>query len=390
MEILKPENMKKLILPLYLFFSAFGYAQEIKCPMEAAYWEYDPAQVEFVTHRSVKAARGTDGAYYQLHLKDHKFSNGTIEFDVELTGMGFPGIDFRMSDDRKDGEHFYIRSFGDVSPLVRTTVQYAAIIDGTSMWDLTDEYQSGAAIYQEGWNHVKLVISGKQMWAYVNDMKKPALAVPELEGVNKTGGITLNGNVIFANFRIHPDATEGLSPEAGYISTANDTRYIRNWQVNQPVEFPFGKDIVFPLPSANGALQKSELPDSTTQWNPIAAEKRGVVNLNRKFGSLENANRRLVWLKTIIQSDKDQEKILRMGFSDEVWVFINGNVLYVDKNYYGTPSQKEPKGRCTIDNTTLKLPLKEGNNEIMIALANYFYGWGIIARFDKMDGIKLE
>jgi len=33
--------------------------------------------------------------------------------------------------------------------------------------------------------------------------------------------------------------------------------------------------------------------------------------------------------------------------------------------------------------------LKEGKNEILIGLANYFYGWGIIARLDDVPGIRL-
>jgi len=393
--------MKRLTIFSFVFlFTIIGFAQkskskkdaaqaEIKIPMESAYWDYDSTQVEFVKHRSVSAAEGKRGAYYQIFLKNHVFTNGTIEYDVELIGMGFPGINFRMSDDKKNGENFYIRSFGPVNAENRTTLQYAAIMDGMSIWDLTDEYQSGAAINQQGWNHVKMVVSGKQMKVYVNDMIRPALIVPELEGQRDAGSISLSGNVIYANLVIKPNATEGLSAEAGYISTYNDTRYIRNWKVSPAINFPFGKDIVMPLPSAHGKLNASELPDSTTMWTDIKAESRGVVNLSRKFGSMPNDERRLAWIKTTIHATKAQEKKLNFGFSDEVWVFINGQILYVDKNYFGTPSQKTPRARCTIENTSFNVPLKEGENEILIGLANYFYGWGVIARFDDTDGIQI-
>ena len=56
----------------------------------------------------------------------------------------------------------------------------------------------------------------------------------------------------------------------------------------------------------------------------------------------------------------------------------------------GTPGQKSPNGRCTIENTYFTLPRKEGNYEILVGLANYFYGWGIIARLDDTDGIQIE
>lgn len=363
--------------------------KETKIPMQPAYWDYDTSAAEFVNYKNTEVLRGRNGKGFQAFLKDHIFSNGTIEFDVELSGMGFPGINFRMSDDKKNADNFYIRSFGPVKPETRTTLQYAAIMDGMSIWDLSDEYQSGAIIKQNEWNHVKLIISGKQMLAYVNDMSKPALTIPELESRRDSGSISLIGNVIYANLVIKPGATEGLNPVAGYNSSINDTRYLRNWMVSDPIDFPFGKDIVMPLPSMYGTLNNSSLLDSNTKWRTIKAENRGIVNLSRIYGLKENDVRRGAWLKTTIESDKDQDKILRLGFSDEVWVFINGQILYVDKNYFGTPEQKNG-GRCTIENATIKLPLKKGRNEIMIGLANYFYGWGIIARLDDTDNITFE
>jgi hypothetical protein len=384
---------------LLLFLSAVAAFQlsaqkakpksEIKIPMEPSYWKYDSSTTEFVTYKETKAVRGKKGNGYQVFLKNQSFANGTIEFDVELSGMGFPGINFRMSDDYKNGENFYIRSFGPVRPETRTTLQYAALIDGMSIWDLSDEYQAGAIIYQNKWNHVKLVVSGKQMKAYVNDMNRPSLVVPELEGRRESGGISLTGNVIYANLVIKPDATEGLSPEPGYISTYNDTRYLRSWMVSPQKDFPFGKEVVMPLPSMYGSLNASDLPDSAAQWSKIEAESRAIVNLSRIYGHKPNDARRIAWLKTTIESDRDQEKTLRLGFSDEVWVFVNGAIAFVDKNYFGTPEQKLSGARCIIENSALKLPLRKGTNEILIGVANYFYGWGIIARFDDTDGIQL-
>jgi hypothetical protein len=392
--------MKKLlIIPLFIMISCHLFAQkgkpkkegaEIKVSMEPAYWQFDSATTEFVTYKNVKAVRGKEGKGYQIFLKDQLFADGTIEFDVELSGMGFPGINFRMSPDNKDGENFYIRSFGPVRPELRSTLQYAALIDGMSIWDLSDEYQSGAEVYQNKWNHVKLVVSGKQMKAYVNDMTRPALVVPELEGHTESGGISLTGNVIYSSLVIKPGATEGLSPEPGYISTYNDTRYLRSWQVSPAQDFPFGKEVVMPLPSMYGTLNASEVPDSSTKWAPLRAETRAVVNLSRIYGHKANDARRLAWLKTNIESDNDQERILSLGFSDEVWVFLNGQILYVDKNYFGTPQQKLSNARCVIENTSIKLPLRKGSNELLIGLANYFYGWGIVARLDDTKGIQLE
>jgi hypothetical protein len=55
------------------------------------------------------------------------------------------------------------------------------------------------------------------------------------------------GNVIYANLIIKPNVTEGLSAEAGYNSTYNDTRYLRNWMVGPATDFPFGKEVMMQL-----------------------------------------------------------------------------------------------------------------------------------------------
>ncbi|GAB4016260.1 hypothetical protein [Spirosoma koreense] len=361
--------------------------QELRIPMTADRWSYAPGQVEFLPGKEAGVMKIIKGPK-SIVLKDVVFSNGTIEYDVELTGPGFPGINFRMDAEQQNGENFYLRSFGKVTPDVRTTLQYAPIINGMSMWDLTDEYQTGASIAETGWNHVKLVVSGRQMKAYVNDMSRPALVVPELESPETAGGISLSGAVNYANLVIRPDVTEDVDPKAGYDLTAHDTRYLRNWLVSEPVVFAFGKEPAVGVQSTYGKAGPGELPDSATRWSPIEAGSRNMVNLSQRYAHKAGEIRLLAWLKTSIKSDKAQERLLNLGFSDEVWVFVNGQFLYADKNYFGTPQQKYPSGRCTIENTTIRLPLKEGHNEILIGLANYFYGWGIVARLDDTVGIQ--
>lgn len=357
-------------------------------PMDAQHWEIDTSSAELVMHRGVTAIKNKPDRGFQAFLKNYDFTDGTIEFDVELTGMGFPGINFRSSPDRKNGENFYIRSFGKVNKTARQTLQYAPLIDGMSMWDLCDEYQAGAEIKQEGWNHVKLVVSGRQMRAYVNDMSVPALEIPELESTCEKGGISLTGNVIYANFKITPDATGGLPAAASPVSFASDTRYLRKWLVTEAVDFPFGKDLVVPLPSMYGTLRSSDLPGDSVKWKEVPMGNRPMVNVSQLYGHTGSDSRRFVYIKTSFNSEKTQEKTLRLGFSDEVWVFVNGELTYVDKNYFGTPSQKFPDGRCTIENSQFRIKVKEGKNEILIGLANYFYGWGIVARLDDVNGIN--
>ncbi|MDH5382763.1 MAG: DUF1080 domain-containing protein, partial [Cyclobacteriaceae bacterium] len=292
------KNIMPILLVMLLIIPSFGQKKsnkEIKVPMEPAHWKHNSEFVEFVTHRSVKAIK-MKHPQVRVILNDIEFTDGIIEYDVELTGLGFPGIYFRTSDDGLKGEHFYIRSFGPASPLKRTTLQYTALTHGVSIWDLSDDYQTGATIYQEGWNHVKLVISGRQMKVYVNNMVKPALHVPNLEGLSPSGSISLDGNVIYANFVIRPGQVEGLNPEGGYDRTQYDPRYLRNWQVTEPIDFPYGREII----PFNSIKLTRDIPDSTTQWTTITARNRALVNVTDRIGMTDKEERRLIWLKTTI------------------------------------------------------------------------------------------
>lgn len=390
--------MKKVLLGLILLVvvnMTNGQRKEhkkdklIEFPMNEKHWAAVTDNVEFLNYKSLQAVRSSNENGFGIMLKDFEFTDGTIEFDVEFNGNGFPGIDFRIDKDTLNSEKFYIRYFGTPDDLRRTTLQYAAVLDGVNMWDVTDEYQAAATIYVGKWNHVKLVINGKQMKIYVNDTQRAALHVPALEGTTKSGGISLTGNVVYANFIVRPNVTEGLASNEGYDPTYSDSRYLRNWYVTEPVDFPFGKDV---MKNRQGGriIIDPDLLDSTAVWKPLKAERRGLVNLTRLFGATEPKERRLTWIKTTISSEMNQEKRVDMGFSDEVWVFINGRLLHTDKNYYGTPGMKEPRGRCTIENTSFVLPLQKGENEILIGVTNYFFGWGIIARVVNTDGLKFN
>ena len=50
---------------------------------------------------------------------------------------------------------------------------------------------------------------------------------------------------------------------------------------------------------------------------------------------------------------------------------------------------KPPEGRLSLDNGSFVLPLKTGDNEIAVAVANNFYGWGLILRLEDLEGLRL-
>jgi len=338
-------------------------------------WDFKPQSAEFLEYKSRPAMKLLTSSD-PVVLKNFNFTSGTIEYDLEPLDPRFTSIYFRWNDS-KENECFYFRTGRAGNPQAADAVQYAPHLGGVNLWDMLPQFQTNADFKKDNWNHVKLVISGKQMRVFVNDMEHPALQVPMLEGNTSSGTLAFDGQVIISKLVVKQNAVEGLSSEAGIDPIASDPRYLRKWQVSNPITTAKGID-----------FRDEYAPNPETKWDDIWAERYGLVNLTRKFGKTEG--RRIVWLKTSIHSDKAQDKALRFGFSDEVWIMINNAPLYIDKNLYNTPMAKQPDGRCSIENTSINIPLKEGDNELVIGVANFFYGWGIVARFDNLNGIIIN
>lgn len=356
--------MKKLAGLLLIFFTLHVTAQQVK--LTAAHWDFQPDNVEFITYKGVSAMK-IAGKPGQVVLKDLDFTDGIIEYDAEFTDSRFTALFFRRSSEQ-ECECFYFRTGRAGDSNAPDAVQYAPYLKGVNLWDMLPEYQSAATFEKDKWNHVKLVISGKQMLVYVNN--KTALQIPRLEADSQHGKIAFNGGIIISNLIIRPGQTERLSPIPGIDLTDNDARFLRKWEIGK-------------VTKATG-----EIPAKDSLWNTIIAERGGLINITRLFG--ESKEKRFVWLKTTIHSATAQTRRLNLGFSDEVSVFINGKYLYVDKNLYGSPGSKSPDGRCSLENTAFNVPLSAGDNELLIGLSNDFYGWGIIARFDNVDGLEIE
>jgi hypothetical protein len=340
--------------------------------MKAESWEFQPQKVEFLEYKSNQAMKILPGAGPVI-LKSPDFTDGAIEFDFEPLDPRFVTFFFRWQN-AGENECFYFRTALAGNPTAGDAVQYAPSLGGVNLWDLLGHFQGPASFQKQAWNHVKLVVSGAQMRAYVNSESQPTLAVPRLEGNVTNGRIAFEGEAIIANLVIRPNAVEGLAPLAGIDPTDNEPRYLRHWQLSESAVIPKGIDFSYDL-----------LPKPNAAWTSIEAERRGLINLTRKFGKADA--RRITWLRTTLKADSPQTRKLALGFSDEVWVLINGKLLYVDKNWYLHPIRKEPDGRCSIENTTFNLPLNAGDNELLIGVANDFYGWGIVARIDSLAGI---
>jgi hypothetical protein len=351
-------------------------AEPITVTMTADHWQ-TTENAEFLRqlgffHGLMRLNSGT------ATLKGITFSDGTIEFDVNTIGRGAPGIAFRQQDD-DNFELLYLRPDPNC-PAFRACIQYAPQTHGVLLWDMFPQYENRAPLRENGWNHIKMVVSGRRMNVFVNDGPSPTLEVGRLEGDAVKGGLRLQGPGTFANMVITPGAVEGLSPEPARDPLDGDRRVVRNWRLSTFSALPKGKDPTY-----------DEMPNAAQEWKTISTERNGLVNLSREYGlPLREPNRAVAWLKTTITSDRKQTKKVDIGWTREVWVFVNGKRVYADKNLFDQEgARKFPDGRCSLENGATTLPLEAGDNEVAVAIANNFFGWGLMLRLADPEGVHL-
>ena len=212
----------------------------------------------------------------------------------------------------------------------------------------------------------------------MNDATSPTLQVGRLEGDAIKGSLRLQGPGTFANMVIAPDAVDGLSPEPAGDLLEGDRGLVRNLSAFSAL--PNGKDPTY-----------KELPSTSQEWRTISTERNGLVNLSREYGRpLPEPNRAVAWLKTTITSDKKQTKKVDIGWTRELWVFVNGKLVYADKNLFEVEgARKFPDARCSLENGAFTLPLEAGDNEVAVAIANNFFGWGLKLRVADPEGVHL-
>jgi hypothetical protein len=182
--------------------------------VEAVTWKGSPA---------IKVVQNEIGFDGMAIVQGAIFHNGTIE--VDLAGLpgaraadaarGFVGISFRIQPDAKL-ETFYIRpTNGRASDQLRRNhaVQYVSTPDWP--WErLRKEtpgvYESYADMQPGEWIHLKIVIKGTELAAYVGTATQPTLLVHDLKLGDVTGGVALwigpGTDGYFKDLRITPDA----------------------------------------------------------------------------------------------------------------------------------------------------------------------------------------
>ncbi len=343
-------------------------------PLTASQWSFQTGKVDFIEYKGQKAMRLAQNAG-PVVLNQVDFQDGTIEFDLEpIQPESAQSIYFHRHDSN-DQEIVYLRTNSTTNPLANDGIQYSPYVGGVNLWDLYPEYQAPALLKPGEWNHLKLIVSGRRLQVFLNHSRQVVLDIPQLEANSRQGSVAFEGASYLANLYVKPTTVEDVSPLASPDLTNHDPNYLRTWALTAPLELPDGHE-----------LSVRQLPSPELFNDSIQAERRGLLNLTRRYGA--SKTRRVVWLQTTLLAQEAVKTNLQLGFSDEVWVFLNHQMVLVDKNVYQYNMRKYPDGRISTQNTTAPLNLKAGQNDLLIGIANDFFGWGLMARLESTNHIQ--
>ena len=311
---------------------------------------------------------GRNALMGMAYLADVEFENGVIEVDIAVTGKrSYPGIRFRMQN-AGDYEECYVRPHR--AGLYSDAVQYTPVFSGISCWQLFngEGYTSATEISPDEWVHMKIEVLGDQARVYLGDAAEPVLVIGRLEHGLSKGGIgvsgPMDGSACFSNFAYH--ATEDLE-FVRPVPTEIAPGTVLDWEVSQSFRISELDLNAYPLEQDLGELQWRQ---TTAQWN-------GLVNVARLMGR-SSREPECVLARTVLASDGDETREIQFGYSDWVGVFLNGDMLFSGNSSY---RGRDPSFLGIVGlNDALYLPLRRGENELLLVVAESFGGWGFMCR----------
>lgn len=356
--------------------------QTLQLPADSSRWQFE-GNAKVAEYQGRKALRLDGGAAI---VKELEMRDGVIDVDVATPARrGFFGFQFRLANEGADGEWVYLRQH---KTGLADAMQYTPILKTGANWQIYngEGFTGAVEIPRDVWFHLRLEVQGAQAKLFVKDMSQPALVINDLKSDVQKGFVALHvliGETYFSNFEFRE------TPPA-------------KWQRNLPA-MPANTLTKWDISPAFDALARNlERPPSATErnemkWQNVEAEAPGFVVLYRYLEAphlrvtfandftkrLEpQRGTKVIYARTVIESDRDQVKKLEIGYSDEVSVFLDDQIVYRGRSaqYFRDPGFL---GIINPENDALYLPLKKGRNELLLAVSELGGGWGFICRLTE-------
>jgi hypothetical protein len=322
-------------------------------------------------------------------LKDFEMRDGVLDVDVATSAKrGFFGFDVRIDKEEANFEEIYLRPHKSGLP---DAMQYTPVLNSERDWQIYNAagFTGNVEIPKGDWFHLRLELAGAQGKLFVGDMEKPALVISDFKSGVQRGEVALfnlTGATCYANFEVR--ATTDVPWERHLPAMPVGT--LTKWQLSPSY------DAITPTIGQARDLERALTASESAaiRWQEVQAEPPGFVVINRyREGPQVNVTfqgdfskrlepqpgMKVVYARTNIESDREQVKKLELGYSDDVSVFLNGKILYRGRSAQGF---RDPGflGIVNPENDAVYLPLKKGDNELMLAVSEVGGGWGFICR----------
>ena len=383
---MRPSQRLLLSLTIALFTAGIeAHPQSVAVPLNPERWILGekneramPGQdlstngkvVDHLGQQSLHLARGF------AYLRDFNLQNGAIDADMAFDPKGsFIGLAFRVqSEDSYELFFFRKGASGSVQ-----AIQYTPGFLGANAWQIYNvpHYAGVGEFPSDQWFHVRVVVAGMEARIYLNRAAEPALVVPDLKQAYAGGSIGFwgqSGGGYFANVSYTPDnATYAGDPPASFLPGT-----LTDWELSEMFDAGDKDPAVYP------DVEK-------LHWEKVAAETPGMVVIQRyrrdpniippgygeKSGRVPGS--KFVFARTTIHADRDEVHKMNLGYSDQVVVFLNAKPIYSGNNAYHS---REPDylGLLDVNSDAVYLPLKKGDNELVLAVTEFFGGWGYECR----------
>lgn len=367
--------VRKKLTTCFLLLSLVGSitAQEA-IPFDTAHWAF---RTESYILENFK---GKDAIYLKggtIELKDTRFLNGTIEFDVFLKEeQAFPGVYFRAYE--RQAEQFFMRPHLSGKPDANQTAPY---VNGITPWQLYfgSKYSFPYEYNYEDWTHVKILVSDDRAQVFLDYAEKPNLSWNFTKPA-RTGNIVFAGGgasaVHLADIKIDLNTPTINNFEPGTREPIENL--IQEWQISD----------IFEEKILDNPSDIKQVIEERTWEKKIQVEEGVAANISRQVVLYDGTPRNTVFAKITINSDKKQTKLFNFGYSDRVVAILNGQAIYKGTNKWRSRDYRYLGTIGMFDG--IYLDLKKGDNTLLFAVSEDFGGWLITGKFDDDTGVRVK
>lgn len=361
-----------ILLIIGAFISINGISQDI-IPFDTSHWDFNGKYL-------IEEYKGKQAVYNQagsIKLKNQKFLNGTIEFDLFLKeAQMFPGLFFRVNGD--DGEQFFVRPHLSGKPDAN---QAAPAINGITPWQLYfgTRYSFPYEYKYDDWTHIKIIVNDRKAQVFLDYAVKPNLSwnlflePQEGELIIRGGGTQA---IHIADVKINKNEIELKDFNA--IERKPIKGLIQEWEISDMFERKLLDDPSNLTPAIDGRT-----------WDrKIQIEEGTAANIARVQLLYDGNPGETVFAKITINSNKEQIKLFHFGYSDDVVAILNGESIYKGTNKWRSRDYRYLGTVGLFD--AIYLNLKKGDNTLLMAVSENFGGWLITGKFENKEGITIK